>query len=67
MCHVLLISTNKCIDLDYFKYVNDMYGYAYGNYLLKYVATGLSRELLPGELISAWLYSVFSSLSSLKS
>lgn len=40
------------LEVDNFKYVNDMYGYAYGNYLLKYVATGLSRELLPGELIS---------------
>ncbi len=39
-------------EIDNFKYVNDMYGYAYGNYILKYVADGVSKELSEGELFS---------------
>lgn len=39
-------------EIDKFKYVNDMYGYAYGNYILKYVADGVSKELSEGELFS---------------
>lgn len=40
------------VEVDNFEYVKEMYGYAYGNYLIKYVADGLSKEVLPDELLS---------------
>ncbi len=40
------------VEVDNFEYVKEMYGYAYGNYLIKYIADGLSKEVLPDELLS---------------
>ncbi len=40
------------VEVDNFEYVKEMYGYAYGNYLIKYIAEGLSKDVLPDELLS---------------
>lgn len=40
------------VEVDNFEYVKEMYGYAYGNYLMKYIADGLRKEVLPDELLS---------------
>ena len=40
------------VEVDNFSYTKDMYGYAYGNYILQYIAKGLSAELLPDELLA---------------
>ena len=40
------------IEIDNFSYIKEMYGYAYGNYILQHIATGLSAEILPDELLS---------------
>jgi len=40
------------VEVDNFEYVKEMYGYAYGNYLIKYVADGLRKDVLPDELLS---------------
>ncbi len=40
------------VEVDNYEYVKEMYGYAYGNYLIKYVADGLSKDVLPDELLS---------------
>lgn len=40
------------MEIDNFKYVNEMYGYSFGNYTLKYVATEISKELRNDELFA---------------
>lgn len=40
------------VEVDNFSYTKDLYGYAYGNYILQYIAKGLSAELLPDELLA---------------
>ena len=40
------------IDLDRFKDVNDVHGHAAGDYLLKEIASRISAELEPGELVA---------------
>lgn len=40
------------MEIDNFKYVNEMYGYSFGNYTLKYVATEISKELRSDELFA---------------
>lgn len=40
------------LEIDNFKYVNEMYGYSFGNYTLRYVATEIGRELRSDELFA---------------
>jgi len=40
------------VEVDNFSYIKEMYGYAYGNYILQRVADGLKEELLSDELLS---------------
>ena len=40
------------IEIDNFNYIKEMYGYAYGNYILQRVAEGLKEEILQDELLS---------------
>ena len=40
------------VEVDNFSYIKEMYGYAYGNYILQRVADGLKKEMLSDELLS---------------
>ena len=40
------------VEVDNFSYIKEMYGYAYGNYILQRVADGLKKEILSDELLS---------------
>lgn len=40
------------VEVDNFEYVKEMYGYAYGNYLIKYIADGLRKDIFADELLS---------------
>lgn len=40
------------VEIDNYEYVKEMYGYAYGNYILRHIADGLKAAVLPDELLS---------------
>ncbi len=40
------------IEVDNFNYIKEMYGYAYGNYILQRIAEGMKGEILQDELLS---------------